>query len=126
MANANKRKGDVFERAVTDRCNAAGVEAVRTRAGYEADYGDVHLASGPAGPRVILQCKNEARIDLAGYVRATEAQRLAAGAEHAAAVVKRRGVSDPGQSYVVTTLDAYLRLLRAAGLASAIPEQEAS
>lgn len=124
MAHPNKLKGDRWERAARDYCLAEGFDADRTRAGYERDHGDIHLAATPAGPQVILQAKNEARIDLASYVRDTEAQRVAAGAEHGAAVVKRRGVGDPGSSYVVMTLDDYLRLLRQAGYASAIPEEK--
>lgn len=124
MAHPNKRKGDAFELAVTGHCQAAEVAARRTRAGYEHDYGDVHLGARPGQPPfAILQCKNEKAMDLSGYVRATEAQRLAVGAEHGAAVVKRRGVGDPGQQYAVMTLDAYLRLLKAAGVASPIPEE---
>jgi hypothetical protein len=127
MAHPNKVKGDRFEIAVREHCRSTGVDAERTRAGYEHDYGDVHLGTRPGQPPfAILQCKNEARMDLAGYVRATEAQRVAAGAEHGAAVVKRRGVGDPGQQYAVMTLDAYLRLLKAAGVASSIPEEGAA
>lgn len=122
----NKRKGDVFERAIRDHCRAAGWDADRTRAGYERDYGDIHLAASVTGPAVILQAKNEKTINLAGYVRDTHEQRVAAGAEHGAAVVKRRGVGDPGQSYVITTLDDYLRLLEAAGYTSTVPEEGAA
>lgn len=113
MTNRHKAKGDRFELAITEHVNGAGVEARRTRAGYERDYGDIHLAPGVAAPLAILQCKNERRIDLAGYVRATEAQRLEAGAEHGATVVKRPGVAAPGEQYVVLTLDGYLKLVKA-------------
>lgn len=113
MTNRSKAKGDKFELAVTEHVNGSGVEARRTRAGYERDYGDIHLAPGVTAPLAILQCKNEQRVDLAGYVRATEVQRLEAGAEHGATVVKRRGVAAPGEQYVLLTLDAYLKLVKA-------------
>lgn len=117
MVHPNKRRGDRFEIAVREHCREAGFDADRTRAGYARDYGDIHLAATPAGPRLILQTKNVREPRWSEFVRETEEQREAAGAEHGAAVVKRRGVGDVGQSYVVQTLDEYLEMARRAGYA---------
>ena len=126
MANPNKRRGDVFEIAVCEHCCGAGFSADRTRAGYARDHGDIHLASGPAGPAVILQCKNHARIDLAGWLDDLAEQVEASGAEHGALVVKRRGVGNPGRSYVVMELDPWLVLADQAGYGITSSEEIAS
>jgi hypothetical protein len=115
MSHPNKIKGDRFEIALRDHFRAAGFKTDRTRAGYARDHGDIHLDATPAGPQVIVQAKNERRIDLPGYLRDVAEQRDAAGAEHGFAVVKRRGVGDPGRQYAVLELDWLLALLREAG-----------
>lgn len=112
MTNPNKVKGDVFERAVRDHAEARGHRAEKTRAGYARDAGDIHLLypSGP-GVRAILQAKNHRTWCLPEWLRDLLGQRAEAKALHAALVLKRRGVADPGKSYVVITLDDYLDLL---------------
>lgn len=118
MSHPNKRKGDAFEIVLREHCRAAGFDADRTRAGYARDHGDLHLAATPAGPQVIGQAKNVRAINLAEFLRDTAEQRDAAGARHGFAVVKRRGVADPGRSYAVLELDWLLALLREAGYGS--------
>lgn len=115
MSHPSKAKGDAFERAVRDHLIAAGFDAQRTRAGYARDHGDVHVATGPAGPAVVLQAKAVREWRTAEWLAELNAQQAEAGAEHGAVVVKRRGVADPGQSYAVLTLDALLALLAQAG-----------
>lgn len=121
VSHPSKIKGDRFEIALREHFRAAGFDADRTRAGYARDHGDLHLAATPAGPAVIVQAKNERRIDLSGYMRDVEAQRDAAGAEHGFAVVKRPGIADPGRQYAVMEVDWLLALLREAGY-GAVPE----
>lgn len=118
VSHPNKAKGDAFERALREHCRAAGFDADRTRAGYARDHGDLHLDATPAGPRVIVQAKNVRAIDLSGFLADVAEQRDAAGAEYGFAVVKRRGVGDPGRSYAVLELDWLLDLLREAGYAA--------
>lgn len=57
MANANKRKGDVAERAVRDYLSTLW-PTKKTRAGFDDDLGDV-LADTPAG-RLVVQVKDVA------------------------------------------------------------------
>lgn len=57
MANANKRKGDVAERAVRDFLSTLW-PTKKTRAGFDDDLGDV-LADTPAG-RLVVQVKDVA------------------------------------------------------------------
>jgi len=131
MTSTQKAKGDRFEAAVRDHCRDHGFPwTERTRAGYERDHGDLHLTPGPGA---ILQAKNCRTWRLAEWATELAEQQEASGAEHAALVVKRPRVGDPGKAYAVLELDALLRLLRAAGygepLANALtcaPIEEAS
>lgn len=109
MTSPQKRKGDAFERAVRDYLLAEGWPMVaRVPAGATDDIGDLLL---PADVPLTLDCKNHARLDLAGWVdraaeQATNARRVAG-----AVVVKRRGVTDPARSYVVTDLQMFSDLV---------------
>jgi hypothetical protein len=111
VTNPNKVKGDAFERAVRDHACTRGFRSEKTRAGYARDAGDVHLLDEHRRPIAALQCKNVRTWDLAGWCRALAEQLAESGARHGALVLKRRGTADPGQSYVVLTLDQYLDLL---------------
>jgi hypothetical protein len=115
VSHPSKVKGDRFEIALRDHCRAAGFEVERTRAGYARDHGDIHLGVTPSGPAVIVQAKNVREWRLSEWLREVAEQRDAASAQHGFAVVKRRGVVDPGRQYAVLELDWLLALLREAG-----------
>jgi Holliday junction resolvase len=123
VTNANKAKGDSFERSITNYLVARGIDAVRTRAGYERDYGDIHIrrAATSVWPSAILQAKNHRTWKLAEWMRALPAQVAEAKALAGALVVKRPGISAPGAQYVVVELDDYLALLDLAGLTEQSP-----
>lgn len=124
MPSPQRDKGSRFELAVQDHVQAHGFPwAEKTRAGYERDYGDLHLE--PITRAVIAQCKNHNRITLPEWLVQLRRQVEASGAEHGFLVVKRRGVQDPGKSFAVMELDELLRLLRAAGYGDP-PEEAAS
>lgn len=123
MSNPKKAKGDAFEIAITNHLVEQGFDAKRTRAGYERDHGDIHVLDDQGRLALILQAKNFSGDAspwqrMSGIVADTQTQHEQSGARHAAAVIKRRLVSDPGKQYVVLELDWFLGLLRAAGLAA--------
>lgn len=126
VTNASKKKGDLFELAITRYLVARGIDAVRTRAGYERDYGDIHIRRSATSvwPAVALQAKNHRAWKLAEWIAALPAQVAEAKALTGALVVKRPGVTDPGRQYVVVELDAYLELLDNAGLTEEVPGVE--
>jgi Holliday junction resolvase len=74
--SASKRKGTGWESAVVQYLKENGVTQAERRALTGAkDRGDI------AGiPGVVIECKNEARIDLASYANETEQERLNDGA----------------------------------------------
>jgi hypothetical protein len=121
VSNPNKARGDRFEMDVRDHLAAAGFDVERTRAGYERDYGDLHVMSGDAEyrkPAVIVQAKNHRAHALGEWLTHTALQREHAGARHGVLVVKRRGVGAAGRQYAVMELDDLLALLREAGYAN--------
>jgi hypothetical protein len=123
MTSSQKRKGDLWETAVREYLQAHGFPwTERTRAGYERDWGDLHLVPTRA---VIAQAKNHQRIDLPGWLDELAHQVTEAGAAHGFLVVKRRGVGDVGRSYAVTELAAQARLYREAGYGSQLEEESA-
>lgn len=115
MANPNKRKGDVAERAVRDLATSRYPGSFKTRAGFNDDLGDV-IVSHPAG-RLVLQVKDVAspawkswRRQLADQVNVcrTESETNVVGG---VVVHKYRGKADPAAWHAVTSLGDLLDLL---------------
>lgn len=115
MANPNKRKGDVAERAVRDLATSRYPGSFKTRAGFNDDLGDV-IVSHPAG-RLVLQVKDVAspswkmwRQQLADQV---DTCRIESDTHVAGGVIvhKYRGHSDPASWHAVTSLGDLLDLL---------------
>lgn len=80
--------------------------AERRVQGGAYDKGDI------AGiPGVVLELKNCARIDLAGWVDEARQEAANAGVDVWAVVAKRKGKGDPGEAYVVTNLATFASLL---------------
>lgn len=124
MTNANKNRGDVFERVIRDHLDLSGFAVRRTRAGYERDAGDLHvLVETQYGwrPKVIVQAKNRAAMRFGEWLTGLVQQRDEAKASHGVLVVKRRGVGAAGRQYAVMELDDLIALLREAGYANGPP-----
>jgi hypothetical protein len=111
VSNANKAKGDRWERPVLKFLQEVfGRAALRPRQEGHVDVGDVHISP------FALQLKDEAKHNFSSYVNDADKQALAAGEPFGAAVVKRRRYP-VGAGYVVMTLttfrDVLVRLRRA-------------
>lgn len=90
--SASKRKGSTFERAVVEYLADHGFpQAERRVSNGTKDRGDVAGIKG-----WVLEVKNCARIDLAGFMAEAKAEAANAGVDRYAAVVKKRqhGVAD--------------------------------
>jgi hypothetical protein len=111
--NPSKRKGTAAETAVVEYLRGHGFAHAERRALHGSlDQGDV-----TGIPGICVEVKNCATYDLPGWMRETEAERWAAGADVGALVVKPRGVGATrvGEWWAVLTLDQLAYLLRAAG-----------
>lgn len=106
-----KQAGTRFERVIADYLAAHIDDRIDRRVKNGArDLGDIgglrHM-----GQRVVLECKDVARLNLAGWVE--EAQ-IEAGNDDALAglvVHKRRGTADPGDQYVTCTVRDLVALI---------------
>lgn len=108
--SASRRKGTAWESAVVEYLQAAGFPHAERRAlcGVN-DKGDI------AGiPGVMVECKAEKAIDLAGYMDEVKVQTANAHAQVGVAVVKRRN-RPAGDAYAVMPLSAFVELLDHAG-----------
>lgn len=73
------------------------------------DEGDIALEDGVP---VTIEAKNRKAIDLAAFLHELEAEIVNGDAETGCVVVKRRGTTDPGQFYAVTTFAMWNDLIR--------------
>lgn len=113
MANPNGRKGSSFERQTADywRDNYDDRIDRRVRTGAK-DKGDIaNLRVG--AHRIVLECKNTTRANLAGWVGEAQAEALNDEALVGIVVAKRKGKGDPAEQYVIMTQGDLLKLLRA-------------
>ena len=115
---ANKRKGAAYEIGIVDylRAKLGGDKVERLVKTGRNDQGDATIDG--ADYTWVLEIKNEARIDLSGYMRelVTEVVNFASARKYlldemaGAVVVKRRG-KPLGESYVVMTLNEFVRVV---------------
>ncbi len=85
----------------------------RSRGGAKdrGDIAGVRLSPALRGGRVVIEAKNCARIDLAGWAREAEIERGNDDAVAGVVVHKRHGVAWPGDQWVTMTLDDLIALL---------------
>jgi hypothetical protein len=103
-----RRKGSRFENDVVNYLRAAGYpQAARCLAGATDDRGDV---SGVGN--AIIECKNCQKMQLGPWMDEAKSEALNAALPRYIVVHKRRGVSDPGESFATMPLWLTAELLR--------------
>lgn len=75
------------------------------------DRGDVSGLRAPGGGRLVVECKNTARIDLAGWAAEAEDERGNDDALAAVVVHKRHGKGAAAEQWVTCTLRDFVALL---------------
>lgn len=111
-----KAAGTRFERAVADYLKEHLDDRIDRRVKTGAkDRGDIGGVRTPFGGRVVIECKDAARHDLAGWVKQAQVEAANDDAHVGIVVAKRRGHSNPGAQYVICTLDDILALLQPSG-----------
>lgn len=108
-----KAAGARHERIVADYLRDRYDDRVdrRVKTGSK-DRGDIEGLRTRDGRRLVLEVKNTARVDLAGWARELEAEIENDGALTGATVHKRHGVADPAKQWVTLTLEQFVWLLR--------------
>ncbi|MEV7827529.1 hypothetical protein [Microbacterium enclense] len=110
--NANKRRGTAFETSIA---NYLAVELQDDRIERRAqsgakDRGDI-AGVRLNGHRVVIECKNQSRINLSGWLDEAQTEAGNDDAILGAVVFKRRGTAKPGEQYVLLTVDDLVTLL---------------
>lgn len=99
--NPSKQKGTAFETALVRWFESRGLEARRIVLHGNKDHGDIDVGS------INLEAKNCNTISLAAWIAEAEVESANAG-KPVVVVAKRKGLTDPGRSYVVMTLDTFV------------------
>lgn len=102
-ARMERLVADYLAEHVDDRID----RRVKTGANDKGDIGGVRHMGG----RVVIEVKDCAKTDLAGWTREADVERGNDDAVVGLVVSKRRGVSDPGSQYVHMTLRDLVALL---------------
>jgi hypothetical protein len=74
------------------------------------DRGDIGGVRTARGERVVVECKNHSRLDLAGWITEAHYEAINDNAIAGMVVHKRRGTADPLEQYVTMTLGDLIRL----------------
>lgn len=118
----SKSKGTGWETAICRYLAGEGFPHVERRAlTGSQDRGDI------AGiPGVVIEAKNAARTELAGWVDEAAIEQANDGADYSVVWHHRRGKASAGEGFVTMTGASFVRLLRTAGygtpLANALAE----
>ena len=120
MANTAKARGTSFETLVVRYLRPRGFrKAYRPSTSGSYDSGDTNGIAGP-DRQAIIQCKNQRKFDLSGWLNDTvsQAQQEAVGGNALPVlVVKRPGVGEKnlGDTYAILRLEDLSVLLKEAG-----------
>lgn len=110
-----KKAGSAFERLVADYLAAHLDDRIDRRVKTGAlDKGDIGGVRTYRGAKVVIEAKNTVRMDLAGWIKEAEAERVNDGAAIGVVVSKRHGVGEASEQYVHMTLATFTNLLNGA------------
>jgi hypothetical protein len=109
--NASKQKGTAFETAVVRYLQEQNSfwKVERLVLHGNKDVGDIRVKDDEGGVWGI-EAKNCNALSLATWVKEAEVETNNAGWP-VVVVAKRKGITNPGQSYVITTLSSFLQFL---------------
>jgi hypothetical protein len=109
-----KKAGSSFERLIADALAERVDDRIdrRVKTGSK-DRGDI-AGLRHAGARVVIECKDVSRTDLAGWVNEADTERGNDDALAGLVIHKRRGHGDPLDQYVTTTVRDLIALLTGA------------
>ena len=109
-----KQAGSRFERTSADYLKEHLSEFIdrKVRTGAK-DTGDISNVRTAQGRRVAVECKDYGgQLKLAQWIKEAEAERDHDGAAVGLVIAKRRGTAQPGEQWVILTVDGLIELLR--------------
>jgi len=114
----SRRKGATFERLIRQWFDDSDELHVDQRQHIGTDEADIEVVGYPTSHngsewemRLVVECKNHRSIDLPGWWRQAVDQAKRRGTGWPVLVVKRRGKTDPGDQWVVMSLDTFTELI---------------
>jgi len=109
-----KQAGSRFERIIADYLRDKLSEFIDRKVKTGAkDTGDIANVRTAKNRKVAVECKDYGgKLNLPEWVREAELERLNDGADVAVVIAKRRGTAQPGEQWVILTVDGLLELLR--------------
>ena len=112
MSTPAKRKGSQYERDVVKWLISMGYPCAERAygAGRHDDVGDIDGIDG-----VVIECKNEKKFNIPGYLQELEDEMINADAETGVVLIKKRGTSNISESYAVMPAELWVNLLKQAG-----------
>ena len=111
MSNPSKSKGTAFETSIANYLRDNWDDRIGRRPLSGAkDCGDI-ANFRVAGHRIVLELKNEAKINLAGWVGEAQVEAENDNALIGIAIAKRNGKGQPEDQYCILTLGDLLKLL---------------
>jgi HJR/Mrr/RecB family endonuclease len=112
VANPAKKRGTEHETRCVRWLRAHGWSYARriTQKGSR-DEGDIRLADGVP---VVIEAKNEKAITIGTYIAELDAECVNAECDQGVVIIKRRGTTDVGKYYALTTVDRWNALALAA------------
>jgi len=112
MTHPNKTKGSQYERDVVKWLRSYGFPCAERAygAGRHDDVGDIDGIDG-----VVIECKNEKRINIPGYLQELDDEMIHADAETGVVLVKKRGTTNVSESYAIMPAWLWADLLKQAG-----------
>lgn len=110
--NKAKAAGTWAESKVRDYLKGQGFPFADRLTLTGRDRGDVRLGDGLP---VTVEVKNEKKLDISGYIHELEAEMRNGQGQTGVVIIRRRGTTDVGRWYAVTTVDQHVELWRRAG-----------
>jgi hypothetical protein len=120
MGNKNKARGTSFETLIVKYLRSREFKkAYRPSLSGKYDTGDINGIAGPSR-QAIIQCKNQRKFDLSGWLNDAVSQAQQEEVGHNALpilVVKRPGIGEAkiGETYAILRLEDLSSLLKEAG-----------
>ena len=110
MTSKQQAKGDNFERSIVGLFrDEFGAHITRPKSGAEHDRGDI---AGVPGWTFELKCYTDMLAGIRNGLADLTVEQVNTGTRYGAAIVKRRGVTDPAQQLAVMTVGALVPLIR--------------
>lgn len=107
MSNKAKAKGSAFEKFIKDYFIEQGFDADRQVLSGSKDVGDIKIWKVDS----IFELKNCVKLDLAGWTKQTEVERINGKKRFGFCIFKKKGTNKPEEQYCLMTVGQLAEIL---------------